>query len=181
HHNNSRTTVDGSATSLTATVRRRGGVTTSQGGTMLRAPTIGLAILALTISSGTAHAQSNGNFSATGTGAACMIGAGGELSGGTLLTSFTANISTPSGSGATLDIRPALVTGLFTDSKISTTVPTASADIGIQVCISVDNSPDNVFPSACAVYDQRFQQISSQLFSQLTACTAATFGACTTT
>ena len=115
-----------------------------------------------TIGSGLALAQSSGNFSATGTGASCVIGAGGTLSGGTTLTSFTANISTGSGSGTTLDIRPALVTGLFTDTKISTTIATASADIGIQVCVTVDGSGAGVLPASCVTYDQRFQQISSQ-------------------
>jgi len=119
-----------------------------------------------------AFAQSSGNFSATGTGASCTIGAGGAESGGTTLTSFTADVSTGSGNGTTLDIRPDLVTGLFTDTKISTTIPTASADTGIQVCVTVDGSDAGVLPSSCATYDQRFQQISSQLFSQLTQCTA---------
>jgi hypothetical protein len=142
--------------------------------------TVGLAILSLTIATGTARAQASGNFSATGTGASCVIGAGGVLSGGTLLTSFTANLSTGSGNGTTLDIRPDLVTGLLTKTKINTTVSTASADVGLQVCVTVDGNGDNVFPTNCAVYDQRFQQISSQLFSQLQQCTAATFGSCTT-
>ena len=127
---------------------------------------IALAIAPVTL------AQSSGNFSAAGTGASCVIGVGGVQSGGTTLTSFTANISTGSGSGTTLDIRPDLVTGLFTDTKISTTIPTASADTGIQVCVTVDGSGSGVLPSSCVTYDQRFQQISSQLFSQLTACTA---------
>ncbi len=126
-----------------------------------------------TLGSGLVFAQSSGNFSATGTGASCVIGALGALSGSTALSSFTANISTGSGSGTTLDIRPALVTGLFTDTKISTTIATASADIGIQVCVTVDGSGAGVLPASCVTYDQRFQQISSQLFSQLTACTAA--------
>src|SRR5258708_2893537 len=130
----------------------------------------------------TAFAQSSGNFSATGTGASCVIGAGGVLSGGTSLGSFSANISTGSGNGTTLDIRPALVTGLFTDTKIDTTISTASADRGIQVCVTVDGSGSGVLPSSCATYDQRFQQISSQLFSQLTACTAVpTTTACSAT
>jgi hypothetical protein len=120
-----------------------------------------------------AFAQSSGNFSATGTGASCVIGAGGSFgTTGTTLTSFTANISTGSGNGTTLDIRPALVTGLFTQSKIDTTVSTASADVGIQVCVTVDDSGVGVLPASCVTYDQRFQQVSSQLFSQLTACTA---------
>jgi len=36
---------------------------------------------------------------------------------GTTLTEFVANISTGSGFGTTLDIRPALVTGLFTENE----------------------------------------------------------------
>jgi hypothetical protein len=131
----------------------------------------GLAVLA----SGLALAQSSGNFSATGSSAACVInGSTGALSGGVPGASFTADISTGSGNGTTLLIRPSLVTGLFTDTKISTSVPTATADVGIQVCVSVDGSGTGVFPAPCVTYDQRFQQISSQLFSQLTACTTTT-------
>src|SRR5260370_27616579 len=129
-----------------------------------------------------ALAQSSGNFSATGTSASCVIGAGGAFSGGTMLSSFTANISTSSGNGVTLDIRPDLVTGLFTDTKIDTTLSTTSADIGIQVCVTVDGSGAAVLPASCVTYDQRFQQISSQLFSQLAVCTGGiTTTACTTT
>ena len=125
-----------------------------------------------------ALAQSSGNFSASGTGASCAIGAGGTFGtpggtgGGTTLTSFTADISTSNGSGTTLDIRPSLVTGLFTDTKISTTVSSATAEVGIQVCVQVDGSSDGILPASCVIYDERFQQISSALFSQLTACTA---------
>ena len=128
-----------------------------------------------------AFAQSSGNFSATGTGASCKIGDGGTLSGGTTTAVFSSNISTSNGSGVTLNIRPSLVTGLFTDTKISTTVPTTSADIGIEVCVTVDGSGAGILPTNCAVYDQRFQQISSNLFSQLSECTAApTTTVCTT-
>src|SRR5215469_2547443 len=132
---------------------------------------LGAGALIAVMASGSALAQSSGNFSATGTSAACVIGAGGVQSSGTPLTSFTANLSTGSGNGTTLDIRPNLVTGLFTETKISTSVPTASADVGIQVCVTVDNSGAGVFPASCVTYDRRFQQISSQLFSQLSECT----------
>jgi hypothetical protein len=37
----------------------------------------------------------------------------------------------------------------------------------------VDGSGAGVLPESCVTYNERFQQISSQLFSQLTACTAA--------
>jgi hypothetical protein len=126
-----------------------------------------------------AFAQSSGNFSASGSGAACTInGTTGALSGGIPVMSFTTNISTSNGNGVTLDVRPSLVTGLFTDTKISTSVSTATADVGIQVCVSVDgsalDSTSPVKPAPCVTYDQRFQQISSQLFSQLSACTTTT-------
>ena len=118
-------------------------------------------------------AQSSGNFNAAGTAANCTIGAGGALSGGTNLSLLTTTIKTSSGSGVLLDVRPDLVTGLFTDTKIDTTLSTTSADIGIRVCVTVDGSGAGVLPESCVIYNQRFQQISSQLFSQLTACTAA--------
>src|SRR5260370_29890728 len=86
--------------------------------------------------SGLALAQSSGNFSATGSSAACEIGGGGVLSGGITASSFNANISTSNGNGVTLDIRPSLVTGLFTDTKIHTSVSTASAHLGIKVCVA---------------------------------------------
>jgi hypothetical protein len=96
---------------------------------------------AAVLASGLAFAQSSGNFSATGSSAACVInGSTGALSGGVPGASFTADISTGSGNGTTLLIRPSLVTGLFTDTKISTSIPTATADVGIRVCVSVDGS-----------------------------------------
>src|SRR5262245_48003910 len=117
--------------------------------------------LVLVLSASAALAQSNGNFSATGSGTACVLnGTTGALSGGVPIPgSFTANISTSNGNGVTLDVRPALVTGLFTDTKISTSVSTATADVGIKVCVSVDGSPIDgsgpspVQPAPCVVYD----------------------------
>src|SRR5262245_19796829 len=128
-----------------------------------------------------ARAQSSGNFSASGTPASCAIGTDGSFSGGTGVHIFSADISTSNASGVTLDIRPSLVTGLFTDTKISTAITKATADVGIRVCVTVDGSGAGILPTNCAVYDQRFQQISSNLFSQLTECTTArTNTACTT-
>jgi hypothetical protein len=119
-------------------------------------------------------AQSSGNFNAAGTAANCAIGTGGNFSGGVgSLSLLETHIKTSSGSGVLLDIRPDLVTGLFTDTKINTTIPSSSADVGIRVCVTVDGSGAGVLPESCVTYDQRFQQISTQLFSQLAACTAA--------
>jgi hypothetical protein len=140
---------------------------------MRKAAAIAAAVL---IACGLGFGQSNGNFSAAGSGAACVINnSTGALSGGVPIGgNFSANISTNSAKGTTLLIRPSLVTGLFTDTKISTSIPTASADVGIQVCVTVDGSSAGVLPAPCVIYDQRFQELSSQLFSQLTECTTTT-------
>ena len=44
-------------------------------------------------------------------------------------------IKTSNGSGNTLLITPSAVTGLFTSTKLSSTVTTAKADIGVKVCV----------------------------------------------
>lgn len=134
-----------------------------------------LAVVVLMVLFGTtlAVAQSSGSFSATGTSAACQISEqdGSFGNSGTTLTSFTASVQTSNGNGVSLLIRPSLVTGLFTQTKISTVIPEATADVGIQVCVDVADTTAPVYPSRCITYDQRFQQISSQLFSQLEECT----------
>ncbi len=117
-----------------------------------------------------AYAQSSGNFSASATAAMCSIGAGGSLSGGTSKTLWESDVSTSNGSGVTLKITPSAVTGLFTKTKIDTSVSSASADVGIQFCVKVDGSGEGILPTDCVIYDQRFQQISSNLFSQIAAC-----------
>lgn len=117
---------------------------------------------------------------------------GDTLTGGTLLTSLTTDIRTPNGYGTTLLIRPSLDTGLFTKTKLTTTVDNATADVGIQVCVFVDpeitGTPGHqtftgglpVFPRQCVVYDQRIQQVSNTLFGALTNCIPpAASGACT--
>ena len=115
-----------------------------------------------------ASAQSSGSFNAAGTNAACAIGTDGSFSGGAAgVNLLTTTVKTSNGQGVTLLIRPSLVTGLFTDTKISQTVPTATADVGIQVCLTIDGKEDGILSSPCVVYDQRFQQISSNLFSAI--------------
>jgi len=142
-----------------------------------------------------AFADSSGNFSATGTSATCTATpavfdantggfVGNTLSGGTALTSFSSQIQTPSGQGTTLLIRPSMTTGLFTSTKLTTTINNATADVGIMVCLYVDPKQDaygnilatgsTVNPQNCVVYDQRIQQVSNTLFSSLATCQPTT-------
>jgi hypothetical protein len=106
---------------------------------------------------------------------------GNTLSGGTIVNTFQTSIKTPNGQGTTLLIRPSLDTGLFTSTKLTTTINNATADVGVMVCVFVDPSftggvPSGglpVNPTNCVVYDQRIQQVSNTLFSNLTTCSAA--------
>jgi hypothetical protein len=151
---------------------------------------LGVAVLC-TFGAGMALADSSGSFSATGSGATCVATpatynavtdtwtypyANGTLDGGMAIPgSFTTTVQTPSGNGTTLLIRPSLNTGLFTNSKITSSIPAATADVGIQVCVYSTNvktgQPDTVYPTNCVVYDQRIQQISSTLFQNIANCT----------
>ena len=136
-------------------------------------------VLAILLGLGSSvYAQSSGNFSASAIPATCVIGNDGALTGGTGITLWSSEISTSNGKGVTLKITPSAVTGLFTRTRINTSVSSASADIGIQFCVEVDGSGEGVLPKSCVVYDQRFQQVSSQLFSQIAECNTEV---CTTT
>src|SRR5713226_8694295 len=91
-----------------------------------------------------AFAQSSGSFSASVGTADCAISdSTGALSGGiAAVPDITVKVS--SGSGVALVITPSLVTGLFTSNKISSTTPTSTQNIGLEVRVTVDGSTANV-------------------------------------
>jgi hypothetical protein len=157
-----------------------------------------LAAVLVVFAPAVALADSSGNFSATGTSATCVAtpalfdaNAGGfvgsTLSGGTSTMQFSTQVQTPGGQGTTLLIRPSMTTGLFTSTKLTTTINNATADVGIMVCLYVDPTLSAhgdvlkpglpVNPQNCVVYDQRIQQVSNTLFANLTTC-APTATAC---
>src|SRR5215813_202990 len=141
-----------------------------------------------------AFAQSSGNFDAAVSPTVCTLNsATGNLSplcsptvDGTECVLLDTTIKTNNGSGVSLLITPSAVTGLFTNTKLSSTVNTATADIGVKVCVQVAGGhvlPNNTpaTPSrSCLVYDQRFQQVSNTLFANVLTCAAGNAGtACT--
>src|SRR5262249_21325519 len=119
-----------------------------------------------------AFAQSSGNFDAAVNPTVCTLNSStGNLSplcaptaDGTECVLLDTTIKTSNGSGVSLLITPSAVTGLFTSTKLSSTVNTANADIGIKVCVQVagghvlPNNAPNAPDTSCLVYDQRFQQ-----------------------
>lgn len=144
-----------------------------------------LAVLVLT--SSVAFAQSSGNFSAAFFPGTCVLnGASGFSGNGTCLSTgsnlndcevLNTPIKVSSGNGVTLLITPSAVTGLFTETKLTGALQTASAEIGIQVCVEIDGSGALVQggdPNGCAMYDERFQQVSNSLFATIAACTGST-------
>ena len=142
------------------------------------------------LSASTGRAQSSGNFDAAVNPTVCTLNSStGTLSplctptvDGTECVLLDTTIKTSNGSGVTLLITPSAVTGLFTSTKLSSTVNTATADIGIKVCVQVagghvlPNSTPNAPDTSCLVYDQRFQQISNTLFANIATCAAGNAG-----
>jgi len=142
-----------------------------------------------------ALAQSSGNFDAAVNPTVCTLNAKtGNLSplcsptaDGAQCVLLDTTIKTANGQGTTLVITPSAVTGLFTSTKLSDTVNTSSADIGIKVCVTVEggrvipSGGRNASDTACVVYDQRFQSISNTLFANVATCAAGNAGTICTT
>src|SRR5438094_7342434 len=140
------------------------------------------------LSASTAPAQTSGNFDAAVNPTVCTLNSStGTLSplctptaDGTECVLLDTTIKTSSGNGVTLLITPSAVTGLFTNTKLSTTVNTATADIGVKVCVQVagghvlPNSTPNASDTSCLVYDQRFHKISNTLFTPVAICAHGT-------
>ena len=158
---------------------------------MVKTLAVAFAVAALAFVATSAFAQSSGNFDAAVNATVCTLDkTTGTLSplctptaDGTSCMLLDTTIKTSNGNGVTLLITPSAVTGLFTDTKLSSTLNTATADIGIQVCVTVVGG--KVLPggteTSCVVYDQRFQQISNTLFQNVATCAAGNAGAACTT
>jgi len=86
-----------------------------------------------------------------------------------------------SGNGNTIYIRPSAVTGLLTDLSISgffgsgTKSASAQAAITFQVTVTAlsGQAPPTVTPDKPVTYDDRFLQISTNLFNAISGCTLA--------
>ena len=138
---------------------------------------IATAVLATFMVGSLAFAQSSGSFSASAGRAECAItDSTGVLTGGIGVTSLPdVTVKVSSGSGVALVITPSVVTGLFTDNKITSTSSTSTQNVGLRLKVSVDGSTTNVIPeegSDGVIYDQRFIQVSSSVISNLAGCTA---------
>jgi hypothetical protein len=137
---------------------------------------LGFAAVAFVLVGSAAFAQSSGSFGASFNTTACAItDSTGVLTGGIAGNSLPpVSVKVSSGSGVALLITPSLVTGLFTDNKVTQTSTTSIQNIGLQVTVTVDNDSSNVVPELGVnpgiIYDQRFIQVKAPFLSQLSAC-----------
>ncbi len=138
-------------------------------------------ILALAVlTSPLASAQSSVNFTASIATTQCTINTtpglpnSGGLSGGTPHNVLDTYIKTSSGSGTTLLIRPSLVTGLFNNTQVTGAMETSANSAAVVVSVTLDGAP--VPPATTStpgiIYDQRFQQLSSNVFDSISGCSA---------
>lgn len=128
-----------------------------------------------------ALAQSSGSFNFSYDTAACTD-IGGQLGGGSSHTLLNTTMKVSSGNGVALVIRPSAVTGLLTNASMSGKsgggTSTASAQAAVTFSVAVKplsgQAPPTVVPSAPVTYDDRFLQISTNLFNTLATCTDLT-------
>lgn len=126
-----------------------------------------------------AFAQSSGNtnFSYSGDGTAC-VDAAGALNGGGVSVLKTA-LKVSSGNGVAIVVRPSAVTGLLTDVTLKGSqgggTQTGSAQASVTATVKLTplsgQPAPMITPSVPITYDDRFLQISTNLFNVLSACT----------
>lgn len=140
-----------------------------------------ISILIVTFGSGLSFAQSSGSFNFSADTLSCTD-IGGTLGGGTAKTALKTTMKVSSGNGVALVVRPSAVTGLLTNTSISgklgggTVTGSAQAAVTFSVAVTPlsGQAPPTVVPSAPVTFDDRFLQISTNLFNLLSVCTDLT-------
>jgi hypothetical protein len=84
---------------------------------------------------------------------------------------ISTTIQTPTSGSTAIIIRPSAVTGLFTNTKTTSTT-LASAEASVNVSVKLDGNPIPGLSSV--VYDQRLQQLSTNIFQNLNNTTCST-------
>src|SRR5207245_5156032 len=132
---------------------------------------LAVALLVAALGTSPAFAQSSGSFNFNYDETACTD-IGGQLGGGTEHTLLKTTMKVSSGNGVALVIRPSAVTGLLTNvslsGKFGDAITTGLAQASIQFSVTVTplsgQAAPRVIPGAPVTYDDRFTQISTNLF-----------------
>ena len=128
-----------------------------------------------------ALAQSSGSFNYSADTTACT-NIGGLLGRSSPQTSLKTTMKVSSGNGVALVVRPSAVVGLLTDvslsGKFGSLITSGNAQETVQFAVTVTplsgQAVPTVTPGAPVTFDDRFIQISTNLFGLLTACTDLT-------
>jgi hypothetical protein len=133
-----------------------------------------LAVLSLTTTA--AFAQSSGSFNFNSAQTACTD-TSGTLGPGVTVPALKTTLKVSSGSGNVLVIRPSAVVGLLTDVTVNSKNSTSSSQAGVNFNVTVTplsgQAAPTVTPSIPVTYEDRYIQISTNLFQAIAA-------ACTT-
>ena len=136
--------------------------------------TAALGVLALT--STMAFAQSSGSFNFNSSQTACTD-TSGTLGTGVTVPALKTTMKVSSGNGNVLVIRPSAVVGLLTDVTVNSKNSTSSSQAGVNFNVTVTplsgQAAPTVTPSIPVTYEDRYIQISTNLFQAIAA-------ACTT-
>lgn len=128
------------------------------------------AVFVLALAPTPAFAQSSGSFNFNADTTACTDIAG-LLGGGTTVTSINTTMKVSSGSGVALVVRPSAVTGLLTNVSLSGKLGDALSTGSAQASPLSGQPAPQVTPGGPVTYDDRFTQISTNLFGLLSVCT----------
>jgi hypothetical protein len=137
-------------------------------------------VLVLVFGATAALAQSNGSFNFASDTTSCTD-IGGLLGTGIPTTSITTTMKVSSGNGVALVVRPSAVTGLLTNLSLGgfagggTKSGSAQASIAFAVTVTPlsGQAAPTVTPGDPVTYDDRFVQISTNLFNAIAGCTIA--------
>ena len=137
---------------------------------------IGALFAILTLTATAALAQSSGSFNFSTAQTACTD-TSGLLGTGVAVPSLKTTLKVSSGNGNVLVIRPSAVVGLLTDVTVNSKNSTSSSQAGVTFNVTVTplsgQATPTVTPSIPVTYEDRYIQISTNLFQAIAA-------ACTT-
>ncbi len=135
-------------------------------------------VLVMGLGATEALAQSSGSFNFASDTTSCTD-IGGLLGTGIPTNSVKTTMKVSSGNGVALVVRPSAVTGLLTNLSLGgfagggTKSGSAQASIAFAVTVTPlsGQAPPTVTPGAPVTYDDRFVQISTNLFNAIAGCT----------
>jgi len=130
----------------------------------------------LILASTMAVAQSSGSFNFNSAQTACTD-TSGMLGTGVSVPALKTTLKVSSGNGNVLVIRPSAVVGLLTDVTVNSKNATSSSQAGVNFNVTVTplsgQATPTVTPNMPVTYEDRYIQISTNLFQAISAaCTA---------